>query len=75
MRRIVAMRSGWVLSTIKLSVSSPWQRAQRATRREAVMRSNSPGEIFAPGWVCMRSTVRWISAGSIEMVTPRRRVL
>ena len=41
MRRIVATRSGGVLSTIKLSVSSPWQRAQRATRREALMRSNS----------------------------------
>ena len=44
-------------------------------QEEAVMRSNSPGEILAPGWVCMRSTVRWISAGSIDTVTPRRRVL
>jgi len=50
MRRIVAMRSGWVLSTIRLNVSSLWQRAQRTTKREAAIRSNSRGDILAPGF-------------------------
>ena len=36
-----------VFSTIRFSVSSPWQRAQRATKREAAMRSNSPGGILS----------------------------
>ena len=75
MRRIVAMRSGWVFSTIRFSVSSPWQRAQRSTSKEAAMRSNSPGGILAPGWLCMRSMVRSISDGSIETVAPSRRAL
>jgi hypothetical protein len=33
----VARRSGWVFSTIRFSVASPWQRAQRSTSIEAPM--------------------------------------
>ena len=35
------------LAPSRFSVSSPWQRAQRATRREAVIRSNSSGGILS----------------------------
>ena len=56
MRRMVAMRSGWVLSTIKLSVSSPWQRAQRATREGSgdALETRRAGYWRPGGFACAR---------------------
>jgi hypothetical protein len=74
MRRIVAMRSGWVFSTIRLIVASSWQRTQRSTCIEATMRSICASGMSAPGWLCMRSTVRRSSTGSKTAVPSRRAV-